>query len=224
MSITVSQRRRLAVGFALCSIAILALLGGHPADAGGPALADLLRSEAGNRVRDGLIHGGFIFVSWMLIVCFVFLSQALGFGKVRVVAGLVAFCIGTLALMASMTVDGLVTPAIASRFLDPARSSDLAGARALFLLCGSAIRILMPMGLLFQALAMACWSAALAGPGWRLAAGGFGLLTGISYIAATFLLPGLGAMLLMGGIALLCLWYLVIAVLLWTWEGWPQLA
>ncbi len=199
---------------------MLILLGNHPGGAPGQPLADLIRSEASNRLRDGVIHGGFIVISWMLIVCFVYLSRGLGSGRVRVLGGLVAFCVGSAALMASMTLDGLVIPALAARVLSAGQPPDLAAAGTLLLFSGTAIKVLMPMGLLFQTLAMLCWSAALVGRGWRLA-GGSGIAGGLSYMAAAWLLPGLGSQLLLAGIVLLCLWYLLIAALLWAGDGWP---
>jgi hypothetical protein len=221
MSLTLSQRRRLAAVFAFCSVAILLLLANHPMDAAAAAVADLIRAEARNRLLDGVIHGGFVAISSILIVCFVLLSRLLGLHRVAVVIGLVAFCLGSGALMASMTVDGLVVPAIAVRFLGPGTSDALSMAKALFIFCASVIRVLMPMGLTFEALAMLSWSVVIAGRAPRRLAGLFGIAAGVSVVGATFLLPDLGRHLLIGAIVLLCIWYLTLARILWVRDGLP---
>ncbi|MDB6157427.1 MAG: hypothetical protein JWO04_1133 [Gammaproteobacteria bacterium] len=109
------MRYRLAGAFAFCSLATLTLLANHPMP-GAHTFADLIKAEARNQFVDGLVHGGFMATLSVLIVCFVFLSRALGMARVAVVAAFVAFCIGCGALMGSMILDGFVVPAIAVRF------------------------------------------------------------------------------------------------------------
>ena len=222
MTFELTHRRRLATAFALCSLAGLVLLGGHPASGAGQAFADLLRAEASSRVTDGLVHGGFIAVSSVLIVSFVYLSHLLGPLRVGVVAALVAFCAGSIALSGSMTLDGLVIPALAERFVGTGTGAeDLAVARTLFIFCGTAIRVLMPMGLLFEVLAVLCWSVSLMAQGWRRV-GGLGIASAVIYVAAMLALPGKGPLMLMAGIVLLCLWYFVLAGILWARDGWSS--
>jgi hypothetical protein len=219
---TPSLRYRLAGVFALCALATLTLLVNHPA-AAGHGLADLIRGEARNQFADGLVHGGFIVTLSVLMVCFVFLSHLLGTARVAVVTGLVAFCVGCGALMASMVLDGFVIPAIAVRFTGMDSSDGLAQTQTLFILCGTLIRFLMPMGLLFQATAMLSWSAVIVGSrGWRLVAGVFGLAGGVLLIGAIFaLLPRLREHILLGGIVVLAVWYLALAGVLCARNGWP---
>jgi len=218
------MRYRLAGAFVLCSLATLTLLANHPM-AGGHGLADLIRAEARNQFADGLVHGGFIVTLSVLIVCFVFLSRLLGMARVAVVAGLVAFCVGCGALMASMVLDGFVIPAIAVRFTGMDSSDGLAQTQTLFILCGTLIRFLMPMGLLFQAAAMLSWSSAIVGSrGWRLAAGVFGLAAGVLLIGAiSALLPRLREHILLGGIVVLAVWYFALAGVLCARNAWPPL-
>ncbi len=223
MSWTSSQHRRLAAAFTSCSVLTLILLGSHPDGSGPRSLIDLLKSEAAERYRDGIVHGGFIVVTWIVVSCCALLSRELGLGRARVTAGLVAFCMGSAAMTASMTLDGLIVPALAGRLLGLEPAAGMAAASALFTFCGTAIRILMPLGLLFQVLGVTCWSAALggfAGPGVR----GIAAAGGITYVAALSALctglPGPGPQhLIIAGICLLCLWYLMIAVLLWRGAG-----
>src|SRR5271154_276276 len=95
------ERRGLALAFALCALASLALLANHP-DGGARSLVDFIKDSARDQYIDGLVHGGFIVTSSALAVCFVLLSRYLGFARVPVVIGLVAFFMGCGALIASM--------------------------------------------------------------------------------------------------------------------------
>jgi hypothetical protein len=76
---------------------------------------------------------------------------------------------------------------------------------------------------LFHAAAMLSWSLAIIGNrGWRWAVGVFGIAAGLSLAAAiAVLLPVSGEHVLLGGIALLSLWYLALAGLLWARNSWP---
>jgi hypothetical protein len=218
---THSMRCRLAGAFAFCSLATFTLLANHPM-AGAHTIADLIKAEARNQFADGLVHGGFIVTSSVLIVSFVFLSHALGMARVAVVAGLVAFCVGCGALMGSMILDGFVIPAIAVRFSGMGNADGLAQAQTLFILCGTLIRFLMPMGLLFQSAAMLSWSSVIVGRrGWRLAVGVFGLAGAIVLIGAMLApLPRMREHVLLGGIVVLSVWYLALAGVLCARSGW----
>jgi hypothetical protein len=217
---TNSMRYRLAGAFAFCSLATLTLLANHPM-AGAHTIADLVKAEARNQLADALVHGGFIVTLSVLIVCFVFLSRALGMARVAVVAGLVAFCVGCGALMGSMIMDGFVIPAIAVRLSAMGTAEALTQAETLFILCGTLIRFLMPMGLLFQGVAMLSWSSAIVGTrGWRSAAGVFGLVGGILLVGALLApLPRLREHVLLGGIVVLAVWHLALAGVLCARDG-----
>lgn len=213
------ERRGLAAAFTLCALASLTLLANHPSGSPG-SFALLLKDEAAHRVIDGVVHGGFCITLVALIICFVFLSRLLGSAKPSVVIGLVCFCAGCGALIASMVLDGFATPAIAVRF---AGADDLQAAKTLFILLGTLIGILMPTGVLFQSLAMLSWSSAIAkGPTLRRVVGAFGLAAAICLIVAIFAVPAaMTAHVLMGGIVLQSVWYLAIAALLCNRRSWP---
>ena len=213
------QRRGLAAAFTFCALASLTLLANHPG--GNPrSFADLIKDEAAHQVIDGVVHGGFVITLVALIVCFVFLSRLLGLAKISVVIGLVCFCAGCGALIASMVLDGFATPAIAARF---AGVDDLQPAKTLFILVGTLIRFLMPMGLLFQFVAMLSWSWAIVKrPGLGRAVGLLGLVVGIFFIVAIFAIPtAMAAHVILGGLALQAIWYLAIAALLFNRASWP---
>jgi hypothetical protein len=212
-----TRPRPLGAAFAACGLASLLLLANHPASRAHD-FAGVLQEEAADRVIDGVVHGGFVLVLAALIACFVLLGRRLGAERVPMVICTVAFCIGAAASMASMILDGLVLPAVAVRYANVTTPESLAAARALFVLAGSLISVLMPMGIAFQSLAMLSLGAALlTGPQRLRIAGGAGVLVGALIIALLVLVPaGLGAHVMLGAIALLGLWYLALAVLLWS--------
>jgi hypothetical protein len=212
-----SQRRGLAAAFTLCAVASLTLLANHPGGNPG-SFADLIKDEAAHQVIDGVVHGGFVITLVALMICFVFLSRLLGLARSSVVIGLVCFCVGSSALIASMVLDGFATPAIAVRF---AGADDLQPAKTLFFLLGTLIRFLMPMGLLFQFVAMLSWSWAIVKrPGLGRAVGLFGLAVAISLIVAIIATPAvMAAHVILGGIVLQSIWYLAISALLF--RSWP---
>jgi hypothetical protein len=214
-----SQRRGLAAAFTLCALASLTLLANHPGGNPG-SFADLIKDEAAHQVIDGVVHGGFAITLVALTICFVLLSRLLGLGKSSVVIGLVCFSTGCGALIASMVLDGFVTPAIAVRF---AGVDDLQPAKTLFIVVGTLIRFLMPMGLLFQFVAMLGWSWAIVKrPGLSRAVGLFGSLVAIILIVAIFAIPtAMAAHVILGGLALQGIWYLAIAALLFNRASWP---
>jgi hypothetical protein len=213
------QRRGLAAAFTVCALASLTLLANHPI--GNPkSFADLIKDEAAHQIIDGVVHGGFCITLVALIICFVFFSRFLGSAKPSVVIGLVCFCAGSGALIASMVLDGFAIPAIAVRL---AGVDDLQSAKTLFILVGTLIGFLMPMGLLFQFIAMLSWSWAIVKrPGFARAVGLFGSVVAIVLIVAIFAIPtAMAAHVILGGVALQAIWYLAIAALLFNRASWP---
>ena len=156
---TFPQHRAVGVLIIATSVLSLALLALHP---GGDAktFADVLKNEASNRLADGIVHGGFIAVLAVQLVCYVVFSARLGLSRATTIAGLVFFAMGAMFLCGSMVLDGLATPAVAARYL--AAPAKIEFAKALFVLIGTLIGVLMPIGLMFQSAAIAMWGWALA--------------------------------------------------------------
>jgi hypothetical protein len=194
-------------------LATFVLLSCHPSGSG-RTITEVIQAEARDQVKDGVVHGGFMLVSAILIVCLVVLSRILRRARVCVIAGFVAFCVGAGALMMSMGLDGLVVPAIAVRCLREGTAQSLASAQTLLLFCGACIKILMPMGLLFEGGAMLSYSVAMVAQRW-VWAGGFGIAAGIAMLIGPWLLSGLGPHVLIAEIVVLCVWYLGVAGALW---------
>jgi hypothetical protein len=218
------QRRTLAAAFAACALATLTLLASHPTS-GAHNFAEFIQYESQHQFMDALVHGGFIVTLGALLVCFILLSRLLGGANPAVVSALVAFCIGCGALMASMLLDGFVTPAIATRFSDIGKADNLVAARTLLVFCGTAIRFLMPMGMLFQAVALFAWSSIIVrGGGLCRSVGVFGLAAALILIVGLFLAPArIGEHVLLGGIVLQTAWYIALAGLLAHRESFPTL-
>ncbi len=187
-------------------VASLALLAAHP---GGDAktFADVLKDEASNRISNAIVHGGFIAVLALQMVCYAVFSARLGLMRVASVAGLVLFGFGAAFLCASLLVDGLVVPAVAARYLP--KPDKIESARVLFVLMGTMVSLLMPIGLAFQSAAIAAWGWALTASGKR-AAGVFGLVAGVLMLAAVAASFAMGnPMAMMAALALTAVWAMV---------------
>ena len=213
MSSTLNSHRALAYAFVLCAVATFGLLSAHPTG-GGHTFVEVLQAEARDQVKDGVVHGGLILISAILIVCLAVLSRILGPARVSVTVGFVAFGIGAAALMMSMGLDGLVVPAVAARCLREGTAQSLASGQTLLLFCGACIKILMPTGLLFEGAAMLSYSVAMFARRW-VWAGGFGVASGIAVLIGPLLLSGLAPHFLIAEIVVLCVWYLFVAGALW---------
>jgi hypothetical protein len=197
------------IGAALIATAVasLALLANHP---GGNAhdFPGLLQEEAANRVMDAVVHGGFVVVLAIQLVCYAVFAARMR--RTAALAALIFFAAGTASLSASLVTDGLVIPAIAAKYLPVPAKYD--AARSLFALCGILIGFLMPIGLGFQAAATAAW-------GWALLRAGAARVAGVAgLVLGALILGGLGAQaanpfVLMGSIAAMALWALAMGVL-----------
>jgi len=190
-------------------IATVALLANHP---GGDAhtFADVLKDEAANRTMDAIVHGGFVVVLALQTICYATLSARIGRGAI---AGLVLFAFGTAFLSASMVLDGLVTPALAAKYL--AAPEKIEFAKSLFALVGTLIGLLMPIGLAFQSAAAGAWGVALMTSGISRLAGVIGLALGAAAFVALAATAGtMNPLVLMGVLAVTALWAVVAGLVL----------
>jgi hypothetical protein len=190
------------------ALASAGLLLSHP---GGNAhdFAGVLRDEAANRLTDAIVHGGFVVVLAVQLVCYAVL--ALRLNRTAALAGFIFFAIGAAFLSASMVTDGLVIPAIAAKYLPTPAKYD--AARSLFVLCGIFIGFLMPAGIAFQSAAVAAWGWAMHRSGAATVTGAFGVLMGGALLGGLVATAG-NPMVLMGGIGAMALWALIAGVLM----------
>ncbi len=202
-----SPTRAVGVLAIATGIAAFGLLAFHP---GGNAtdFAGVLKEEAANRAMDAAVHGGFIVVLALQAVVYAVFCDRLGWQRPSTLAGFVFFCAGTAFLAASMLLDGLVTPALAARYV--AKPDKIESARTLFVLIGTLIGLLMPVGLAFQSAAIAAWGWALTGAGHRVT-GLFGLAVGIATLAAVGF-ASMNPLVLMGAIAGSALWAAAVGI------------
>jgi hypothetical protein len=203
---TPASTRGLGILAIATGIAGFALLAAHP---GGDAktFADVVKGEAANQTMDALVHGGFVVVLALQLICYAAFSRRFGY-RISALAAFVFFAIGTAFLCASLLLDGLVTPALAARYV--AKPDKIESARVLFVLIGTMVSFLMPIGLAFQCAAIATW-------GWALSASGSRVLGGVGLGLGVLLLVALGTsfvtmnpLVLMGGIAATALWAILV--------------
>jgi hypothetical protein len=193
-------------------IAAFVLLANHPGDSA-KTFADMLRNEAAGRAADAFVHGGFIVVLALQTICYAALSARIGWTRLAAAAGLVLFAFGAAFLSASMVLDGLVTPALAARYVNEPANIDYA--KALFRLVGTLIGLLMPIGIAFQSVAIASWGWALIASRVSRVAGVLGLVLGGAAFAGLAITAGtMNPLALMGGIAATSLWAVVSGVVL----------
>jgi hypothetical protein len=207
-----AQSRGIGLLAIATGVTAFALLAGHP-DAAAKTFADVLRNEAAGRVADAIVHGGFIVVLALQTICYAALSARIGWRRVTALAGFVLFAFGAAFLAASMLLDGLVTPALAARYV--AEPANIDFAKALFRLVGTLIGLLMPIGLAFQSLSIAAWGWALVASGVSRIAGVLGLALGGAAFAALAATAGaISPLVLMGSIAVTSLWAIIAGIVL----------
>lgn len=211
------ETRTRAAGLMLVAtgLATFGLLSMHPAG-NAHEFADILKEEADNRLMDAVVHGGNVVVLAFQLVGYAIFSRRLGMNRPSVLGGLVFFAIGAAFFIASMVLDGIVTPAVAARYLPKPEKIDFA--RSLFVYTGILISTLMPAAMFFQSLGIAAWGFALTTkPQPSRAAGILGLtIGGVLAAAITLTVAAFDPMVLMGGIVLLAVWALAAGFLLAT--------
>jgi hypothetical protein len=181
-----------------CAMAALLLLAAHP---GGAAhdLQGLVKMEAAQQTPNALVHGGFILLLPLIVACQAQLARELGLDRFAALAGLTLFCAGSAFLAASLLVDGLLVPQMAARLV-AGPPQGIEAARPTFLFAGTAVRVLMPLGLGIQALGAA--GLALAALHLKRAIAATGLLASLVALAGVSILPQ-QPMMLMSAIALI---------------------
>ena len=186
---------------AACTSAALLLI--HP-DENAASFADVLRNEAAGRAVSALVHGGMIVVLIVELAALAILVARMAAERPAAIAGYVFFTAGAAFLSASLLTDGLVIPAIAAKYVT-APAAKLDDVKSLFVLCGSAIGVLMPAGLALLALggagfSMAVWSTSRA-------VGALGVVVAFLIVAAIgATAPALNPFVVMGGLAGIALW------------------
>jgi len=208
---TQSTSRATGIVAIVTGVAAVVLLLNHPGEQA-TDFAGLLKDEAANLTINAIVHGGYLFVLPLQIVCYAVLTGRIGFNRALAIAGLVFFATGAAIQMADLLVDGFMLPTIATRYL-AAPPDRVLYARALFVLCETAIQFLLPLGIGFQAVGIAMWgSVSIRRVPW---AGSAGITIGLLALAATIgaMVTGMQHLMLVA-IVLLAIWALVAGLLL----------
>lgn len=183
------------------AVAAVALLMAHP-EGGASDFAGMLKQEAADQKQNAIVHGGYLFVLAVQIVCYALFSARLT-ARSLATAGIITFAIGAAFMMGSLLVDGLMMPAIAAKYAGAA--DKLEYAKSLFVFGGIAVQFLMPLGLFFQAAGMVLWGGALVQQDVKVM-GWIALVLGLVVVGSVAGAFGGGMMLLMmvaiGGLAL----------------------
>jgi len=144
----------LALTAAIASVA-LALL--HPASQA-RSFPDFVMEEANNQRMDILVHGGFIFVFAIQLICYGELSRRLDNGRLAARSAYIFFTLGVAWISLNLLFDGLIQPMVAVRY---GTADQIETGRSLFVLIGALGRFVMPIGLTFLALSVLAWGWAL---------------------------------------------------------------
>jgi len=175
----------IVAGIALTLSAIVSLIAilHHPTLSGVHSGEETVRAVHALAGMDKLVHGTLMLIFSVQTVGFFHFSARLGFHRAGVVAGLMAYALGTVALFIPTTLDGFITPDL----MDACAASPNCGVMpvALIQLVAIAIQDFTKISLVAISLATLCWSACLVGlPGWiNRAAGGIGLICGLVPLA-----------------------------------------
>jgi hypothetical protein len=190
------------------SIAGFALLAAHPGEQA-RTFAEVVQEEARNQQQNLIVHGGYVIVLSVQLLCFGVLSEALSGARLASRAGFTFFAIGAAWMCVSLLFDGLIAPAVAARYAGQPET-----VAPLFSLIGAVVRFAMPLGLGFQAAGVCCWGAAMLTLGQRIG-GGVAMLLGAGAIAAVFAgaIGGVEAA-LMAAFAAIVLWPMVAGLVL----------
>ena len=205
-----SQRRASGAVLILAGVLEIVLLALHP-EGSARDFAGMLREEANGRPIDALVHGGFIVLLGIQLVGYRALSLRLGQDRTSVLTAGVFFAMGTAALSASLFIDGLLVPRLANHFVNAAAAQQEA-ARPVFALAGSAIALLMPIGLAFHGVGVTAWSIRLLG--LNRIAGSAALFLGLAILLAAIAATA-SPMLVAAAIPATALWSALAGVLLW---------
>lgn len=150
-----------AAGFVLvaCALLMLVTMTHHPSvhtRSAAAAFAEIGRFAA----VDEAVHGTLIALITALVYAFAVFSLRRGFNDQTALAGLVAYAVGSLALIGAGLIDGFVIPGIVGAYRGEAASA-LTGGVAVLRLCGSAIQAATAFGFAAISVAIGSWSIGL---------------------------------------------------------------
>lgn len=213
MSESSVSRRRLSALFAASGVTLMVLLSVHPHEQL-HAFSDVVAFEISHRLINALVHGGAIALFLVLLAGHVALARVINSASLSVTLAVTAFGAGCVFMMASLVLDGFVTPALALQYRAAQDFAVQHSIEALVRFCGTNIRVLMPMALLALAASALAWCVPMvrAGGRSRLAgavSGVIGAMVGVMMSAAA---PPIGDHAVTASLFLIALWHFALAL------------
>jgi len=208
-------RGRLA-GVAIAASALLALaaIAHHPTLGAVRARADVLPQLVALSTVDEVVHGTIIVLIGVLLFGFTVFSQRRGLQHGTVLAGLIAFALGSVTMVGAALIDGFLIPALAARYVNGS-SQSVEIALHILTTAGAAIQVLAVFAIAVTAVAVVSWSTGLvASRGVLRVAGLIGLASAVLSVAVTLTAGSLNPHSLGAIVALQSIWYVTIGILL----------
>jgi hypothetical protein len=204
------SERALGAVFIGCAAITVVLLATHPGDGPAADFASVLKAEAAQQLQSAIVHGGMLALLAAELATLAVFAVRLGAARAPIVVALTFSAVSLVFLAGALTLDGLVIPEIARRYVAAPVSAQPFG-RSSFVLLGAMIRFLMPIGLAAQGVATLAWGLAL----WRdrpqRVAGGAALLLGAVLLASLVATASAtNPFVVMGGFAGQALWLLLL--------------
>jgi hypothetical protein len=161
----------------------LAFMAHHPV-VHGHALEDLVADMERHATADRVVHGALITLVGFLLYGFTCLASRLGLDSFVVRAGLIAYALAAVGMVAAALLDGFVTPEFMGRF-HGRPTTELEMMKAIMAFCGTAISVCTRFAVVAMSVALPFWSVALLrGRGLVRAVGVLGWLAGAAPLIA----------------------------------------
>lgn len=181
---TASTGRPAGIALGAASVAAVFFMAFHPTVASGD-IAGFVAEVAREQAVNGTVHGALIAVIGVLLLGLLGLSERIGLHRGLVRAALVAYAIGSVAMILAATNSGFIVPGLAMRYHD-ADAAQLETLRPVLTLCRAALHALDGIGVVGWSLAVVLWSLELVRrPGAARAIGVLGLVCGAGPLLAT---------------------------------------
>ena len=203
----------LAALFAGGAALMLTLLLAHPHESL-HSFAEVVDFEIDHRVANSAVHGCMVGVLVLLLAAHVSLARLVVPLKWLVMVAVTAFGFACVLLTASLVLDGFITPTLASQFRAAKDAALQQSIQAQIQFCGTCIRTLMPMALVTFAGSALAWVGPLVRLGGRGSATGLigGAMGAVVAVMVATVAPEALNHVLMGGLFLVALWQLALAI------------
>lgn len=203
----------LAALFAGGAVLMLTLLLAHPHESL-HSFAEMVDFEISHRVANSAVHGCVLGLLILLLAAHVSLARLVAPLKWLAIVAVTAFGLACVLMTASLVLDGFVTPTLAIQFRAAKDAALQQSIQAQIQFCGTCIRTLMPMALVSFAGSALAWVGPLVRLGGRgraigLMGGAMGVVIAVMISTAA---PQALNHVLMGGLFLIALWQLALAI------------